>query len=624
MTFKDDRLAPPAAPALALLAAMLLAAPTAAQPFPYQNTSLPFWDRAADLVGRLNLTQQVELLLAQDARTGGVPEYNITDYNWWTECNSGIVVEYPQNVNMAMTFNRTAAFLAGRGTGIGLRVQADAAVQDISCWSPMMNVARHPLWGRAHEGYGEDPYLAGEMGFHNVIGIQGFGLEGYPKYSLANTGCKHFSAFNGPENWGSAEIDDYDWFLNYLPQFEKCVDAGSFSAMCSYSSINGISACENSRAMQTVMRDTWGLDGFIVSDCGAVCGSPDCAVRSLTAGTDLECNPWGQSIYPSLVNSTLAGNISQSYITRAAQRLLYVRFRLGHWDPDVPFADKATYGKGADMSYYEQVSREAAQQSIVLLKNDGILPLSTPDPGFAHIAAIGIVNCMSSGYDTAGDGNALKHLTPPALAAAFPSATVSVGTGCRCPVSNPTCDQCPGCNWSPTGDMAECTVYDAMNVSTALGGADLIVLHLGFGGRPGENTDISSLELYANQTVMLGAALATGKPIILVLFTALPCNITGLVANPQIRAIVQAGYPQHWGGPAVVDVLTGAYNPGGRLVITWPRAYDPSLHGDIGNYTMIGTKKTYRYSFPDPLFPFGFGLCEFKPAHAPATTTSFL
>ena len=203
--------APAPAPSLLLLlpAALLLAAPARAQPWPYQNISLPFWDRAADLVGRLTLTQQVELLLAQDAQTGGVPEFDINDYNWWTECNSGIGVEYPQNVNMAATFNRTLAFLAGRGTGVGLRKAADAEVQDISCWSPMMNVARHPMWGRAHEGYGEDPLLAGEMGFQNVLGIQGFGLEGYPRYSLANTGCKHFSAFNGPENWGTADINDY-------------------------------------------------------------------------------------------------------------------------------------------------------------------------------------------------------------------------------------------------------------------------------------------------------------------------------------------------------------------------------------------------------------------------------
>jgi len=162
--------------------------------------------------------------------------------------------------------------------------------------------------------------------------------------------------------------------------------------------------------------------------------------------------------------------------------------------------------------------------------------------------------------------------------------------------------------------MATCTNFNATNVTAAIdspfGEPDLIVLHLGFGGRPGENTDLTSLELYSNQTVLLAMALATGKDIVLVLFTALPPNITGLVANPQIRAIIMAYYPQHHGGTAVVDVMTGKVNPAGRLVSTWPIAgYDPKLHGEIGNYSMIGTKKTYRFSFPSEatLFSFGYG-----------------
>ena len=436
-----------------------------------------------------------------------------------------------------------------------------------------------------------------------------------------------------------------DWFLNYLPQFERCIEAGSYSTMCAYSSVQGRSGCANDRAMQTILRDTWGHDGFVVSDCGAVGGGPAGAVQAIEAGTDLECNPWGQSLYPSLVNSTLAGNISQAVIARAAMRLLYVRFRLGHWDPpaSVPFADKATYGSGADMALYEQVSLEAAQQSVVLLKNDGILPLARPGP-YATIAALGILDCMAAGYDTAGDGNSNKTLVSAALAAAFPASTVQVGMGCGCPLDQPDCEQCPGCNWAPAGLMATCTNYNATNTTLGAAGADLVVLHLGFGGRPGENTDLGGkenvgLELYANQTLLIDAALATGKPVIVVLFTALPCNISGLVANPAIRAIVQAYYPQHHGGTAVVDVLTGKVNPAGtslvglgqrpglilalaahaltlalalalagRLVMTWPRTYNATLHGDIDDYRMLGTQKTYRFAFPDPLFPFGYGL----------------
>lgn len=620
-----------------------VAASAAAPLLPYMNPALDPQQRAKDLVSRLSLEDQVGLLLSSSARSGGVAAANITgcvadgscdnitDYKWWTECNSGIEVEYPQNVNIAATFNRSVAFQAGRGTGIGLRKRADAQVQDLSCWSPMTNIMRHPLWGRGHEGYGEDPYLAGEMVYQNVLGVQGFGLEGFPKYSLANTGCKHFSTFNGPMNWGTAVISDYDWFLNYLPQFERCLDAGSYSVMCSYASLNGVSGCADRRAMQTVLRETWGAKwkggswpGFVVSDCGAVASSPAGAIASLEAGTDLECNPWGQGVYPTLVNSSKAGNVSTAAIAQAAERLLYVRFRLGAFDKDVPFADKTKYGKHVDMGQYEKIALEAAQQSMVLLKNDGILPINPKNnTTYKRIAAVGIMNCMSAGYDTGFQPTqgARKILTDEALAAALPDSTITSGAGCRCPlgtgINNEGCEGCPTCQWAPTGGMAMCSNYDEPNVAAAVAGADLVVLHLGFGGKPGEQTDLTcdrahgtacDLARYANQTAMLETVLATKIPLILVLFTTLPMHITDLVANAGVRAIVQAYYPQHVGGQAVADVITGRVNPAGRLISTWPKQYDESLSGKISNYTMIGTKKTYRFGYPDPLFPFGYGL----------------
>ena len=162
-------------------------------------------------------------------------------------------------------------------------------------------------------------------------------------------------------------------------------------------------------------------------------GNPAGAVASIEAGCDLECNPWGQAVYPSLVNSSRAGNVSEATIAAAAERLLYVRMRLGGWDESVPFADKTVYGKDTDMSYYEQVSLEAAQQSVVLLKNDGILPIVAPSSGHAGdgsayktIAAVGIMNCMGAGYDTAGGK---KTYTDAALATAFPNAKIQSGPG---------------------------------------------------------------------------------------------------------------------------------------------------------------------------------------------------
>ena len=149
----------------------------------------------------------------------------------------------------------------------------------------------------------------------------------------------------------------------------------------------------------------------------------------------------------------------------------------------------------------------------------------------------------------------------------------------------------------PTGDIAKCTNYNDTNVTAAVADADLVVLHMGFGGKPGENVDLVNLSFYANQTRMLRSVLDANKPVVLVLFTAMPVDIAALVPHSLIKAIIQAYYPQHWGGQAIVDVLTGKHNPAGRLVATWPKRYDAALHGEIGNYTMIGTHKTYRYRY---------------------------
>ena len=146
------------------------------------------------------------------------------------QCNSGIGVGYPQNINMAATWNRTVVFHAGRGTGMMLRAASGGnGTARLSCWSPMMNIMRHPLWGRNHEGYGEDPYLSGEMAFQNVLGMQGHGLDGYPTYSLVATGCKHFAAFDGPGNLDHTAISDADWcgplcdaVLHYLCYVHLC------------------------------------------------------------------------------------------------------------------------------------------------------------------------------------------------------------------------------------------------------------------------------------------------------------------------------------------------------------------------------------------------------------------
>lgn len=164
-----------------------------AAPLPYLDPSLSWDARVSDLVGRLSLDEKATQLGNEAPAIFNAKGANLSAYHYWTECNSGIGVGYPQNINIAAAFNRSLVFETGRGTGTMLRAQYNARGTTVknnrlSCWSPMMNIMRHPLWGRNHEGYGEDPFLSGEMAFANVRGLQGHGLPGYPHYSLAATG----------------------------------------------------------------------------------------------------------------------------------------------------------------------------------------------------------------------------------------------------------------------------------------------------------------------------------------------------------------------------------------------------------------------------------------------------
>ena len=410
-----------------------------------------------------------------------------------------------------------------------------------------------------------------------------------------------------------------------MPNFERCVDAGSYSLMCTYGtkareSDGGhgqqVHGCANSRALTTILRDTWsskqagvpGIQkGFVVSDCGAVHD----ANQSLRAGCDLACGAKGRNPFTQTVAALVtAGTLDVATVNRAVHRLLYVRHRLGEFDPASlnPFRDQQTYSTAKLAPGLLQLSKEAARQSLVLLKTDRkLLPLrQTKAP---NIAVIGVENSVSAGYNTADSiGSAVKGettndpsqlvTTSAALQAAGFSVTSAVGCGCTNGGRHNDCS-------------AACTTYNKAAVQQALAGASVAVVFIGLGGAEGENNDVRSLSLPGNQTTMVNDVLLAGVPVVVVLVTCNPVNITGFASDARVAAIVQAGYAQHTAGGAIADVLMGRHNPSGRLPYTWPHGDGSWAAGAIGNYTMLGTNKTYRYQQPGkapPLYPFGFGL----------------
>ena len=566
----------------------------------YQDPTLPFPQRAKDLVSHLTLQEKAAQLghFAADtnqslgrASSPAVARVGLAAYNYGTECNTGIIVGFPQNIGMAATFNRDLVFHAGRATGLGIRAKRlefnsttpphsdkGSDYPALSCWSPMINIMRHPLWGRNHEGYGADPFLAGEMAYSVVRGMQGDDA----KYLLMNAGVKHFAGFDGPGNGGNAVISDADWFQTYLPPFVRAFQAGAKSTMCTYAQLDGIFGCENPKLLQSWLRDETGFEGYVISDQGAIHDS----ASSLNAGCDLADG----SEYQDLAVDVAKGRVNESTLDVALARVLAVRFGHGEFDPPelVPYQDKSKYGLEAyDKMYFGNVSCNAARQSLTLLKNRGALPLDAV--GTPSVAVIGLERNQDAGYNTA-PGVYLQRYTSDWLQEFGFNTTFS--QGCL--------------------DGPACKNYDSIAVKAASRSVSVAVIFIGNGGFFGEGHDMPDMSLLGNQTQMVQDVLdSDAGSVVLVLHTGNPVNLTAFADNDRVSAILHAFYPQFCGGLAVAEALAGVFSPAGRMPYSWVK--DLSLSGDLSNYTMAGTKKTYRYrSEADTnrtvLWSFGYGL----------------
>ena len=566
--------------------------------------------RARELVGKMTLEEKASQL-KYDAPA--IPRLGVPAYNWWNEglhgvARAGVATVFPQAIAIGAAFDTELAEKIGDTIAEEGRAKYNAYVKEndrdiykgLTFWSPNVNIFRDPRWGRGHETYGEDPYLTGELGKAFVDGIQGDG-----EYLKAAACAKHFAVHSGPEavrHKFDAKASKKDMRETYLPAFEKLVkDADVEGVMGAYNRTNGEPCCGSKTLMQDILRGEWGFDGYYVSDCWAVRDfhtnhmvtdtAEESAALALKTGCDVNCG----NTYLHMMKAYEQGLVSEEDITLAAERLFTTRFMLGLFDETE--YDKIGYDR-IECREHLALADRATAESVVLLKNNGILPLEKK-----KLKAVGVIG-PNANSRAALIGN--YHGTSSRYITVLEGIQDCMGEDVRVYYSE-------GCHLFK--DRVENLGLRQDRISEAVAVAknsDVVVLCLGLDetleGEEGDtgnsyaSGDKVDLLLPEVQRELLEAVVAAGKPVILVNMTGSAMDLR--YAQEHCAAIVQAWYPGARGGRVVADILTGEISPSGKLPVTFYR--DTEELPDFEDYSMKG--RTYRYFTGEVLYPFGYGL----------------
>ena len=388
---------------ISLLSCLILSITINAQNEPFKNSSLSLDQRVNDLVSRMSLDEKISQMMNK-AET--IPRLGIPYYNWWNEglhgvARTGVATVFPQAIGMAATFNDSLLFKVATVISDEFRAKYNIYMKNrkntgfigLTIWSPNINIFRDPRWGRGQETYGEDPYLTSRMGVAFVKGLQG----NDPFYLKTVSTPKHYAVHSGPEplrHKFDIDVSERDLLDTYTPAFEACIKEGkAFSIMSAYNSFRGTPASASNLLLRELLRDKWGFKGYVVSDCDAVgdiynghkftSSLTEAAALAVKAGCDLNCG----DTYGHLKEAVEKGYLAEKDIDKSVKRLMEARFRLGMFDPE----NIVPYNKIApdinDSPEHRKLSITAAQQTIVLLKNENnLLPLKK---NIKSIAVIG-------------------------------------------------------------------------------------------------------------------------------------------------------------------------------------------------------------------------------------------
>lgn len=615
------------------------------QNLPYEDKSLSPSERAEDLLSRLSVQQKISLM---NYESPAIPEYGIRQYNWWNEAlhgsaRNGLATVFPQSIGMAASWNDILLREVFEVASTEQRIKFAAArkgdgvkrYHGLTVWTPNINIFRDPRWGRGQETYGEDPYLTTVMGRAVVNGLQGDDSSGYDKLHAC---LKHFAIHSGPEYERHVfNVENLSWRdLNetYLYAFERLVKTTDVKeVMCAYNAYEGKPCCGSDKLLIKILREQWGFDGLVVTDCWAVrdfhtegCHNlfPDdpasSSAYSVRSGADLEC---GNS-FPFLTAAYDDGKISDDEIDRAVFRILKARFELGEMDPEDDVIWNSIPESLLACDQHHELALKMARETMTLLQNkNDLLPLrrdgryAVVGPNAADSLVMwGNYNGIPRKTTTVIEGIAAKvGIENVIYAKGCEIAAQDVDAGHYSETEGNYHDEAlsrssvsSDVGFDPSFFKDVDAIIYVGGLSPKLEGEEMRVNYRGFRGG-----DRTSIELPETQRKYIEALSTLGKPLVFVHLSG-----SAVALAPEVEwcdAILQGWYGGQAGGEAVADVLFGDYNPAGRLPVTF-YASDDDLP-DFNDYDMAG--HTYRYFKGKPLFPFGHGLSFSKFRYGTAT-----
>lgn len=578
----------------------------------YKDPDLSFQERAEDLADKMTFEEQVPQL---SYGAPAIDRLGVPAYNWWNEglhgvARAGTATMFPQAIGLAAMFDDKLLGKVAKIIATEARAKYNASskkgdrdiYKGLTLWSPNINIFRDPRWGRGHETYGEDPYLTTKLGVSFVKNLQGDG-----KFMMAAGCAKHFAAHSGPEalrHEFNTIASKKDLAETYLPAFEALVkEAKVEGVMGAYTRLNGDPTCASPFLMGKLKE--WGFDGYFVSDCWAirdfheshhVTKTPtESAAMAINAGCDLNCG----NTYVHMIAAEQEGLVSKETIRKAVVNLMRTRMRLGLFEEHTEFDDIPYDVVACDE--HRKVSLECAEKSMVLLKNDGMLPLKKES-----LKSIAVIGPNSDSID--------------ALRGNYYGTSIAPKTfleGIRDEVSGTDIRVYYAEGASLSNDRIQPLAFAEDGIAEALILAemsDAVVLCVGLDatlegeqgdtGNAFDSGDKRDLLLPEGQRVLIEKVLALGKPTVVVL--AAGSSINPLAGKAD--ALIQAWYPGELGGTALANILFGKVSPSGKLPLTFYQ----SIEGipDFADYSM--KDRTYRYTRKNILYPFGYGLTYSK------------